>query len=73
MTRAQIIDQLQGLAYGVAVAAAVAVMPILQDADPDAFWTTAFWVGLGATAARSAGTAALTLLRVRIPGVSGGR
>ena len=73
MTRTQIIDQLQGLVYGAVVAVAVAVLPILRDADPESFWTTAFWLGLGATAARSAGTAILTLLGVRIPGVSSGK
>ena len=79
MTLTQIIDQVQGLVYGAAVAVGVAVLPILQDAlldleaNPDAFWTTAFWFGLGATAARSAGTAILTLLGVRIPGVSSGK
>jgi len=72
MTRAQMVDQVQGLVYGAVIATAVAVLPILQDADPESFWTAAFWVGLGATAARSAGTAVLTLLGVRIPGVSGG-
>jgi hypothetical protein len=73
MTRAQIADQAIGLLYGVGLAVVVAVATALATADPDDILKSAFWVATGSVAARSVGTAVLTFLGIKIPGISGGR
>jgi len=72
MTRGKIIDQVQGLVYGVAVSVLLAVATQITNAGDGELFTKAFLVGLALTAVRSGGTAVLTLLKVRVPGVSGG-
>lgn len=73
MTRAQIKDQAIGLAYGVAIAIAVAVGTALAQADPEEILMASFWVATASVAARSIGTAVLTVLGIKLPGVSGGK
>jgi len=67
------LDQLLGLAYGVGLAVIVAVATTVAQAEPDEILKSAFWVATGSVVARSVGTAILTFLGIKIPGVSGGK
>lgn len=73
MTPAQIKDQALGLAYGVGLAVIVSVATALAQAEPEEILKTAFWVATGSVVARSVGTAVLTFVGIKIPGVSGGK
>lgn len=73
MTFSQIKDQLLGLVYGVGIAVAVAVVTVVAQADNEEIYKTSFWVATGAVAIRSVGTALLTILGVKLPGISGGK
>lgn len=78
ITREKLVDQLTGLAFGVAVAVGLAVgievYSNVQGASDEALLSQTFWVNVGAgaivTGVRSAITALGTILGLNIRGVS---
>ena len=73
LTFAQVKDQLLGLAWGVGIAVVVAISTAVAQAEPEEIFRAAFWTATGAVVVRSIGTAILTVLGIRLPGISGGK
>jgi hypothetical protein len=68
----KIVDQLQGLAFGIAMAVIVVVVGEVAVATDAEIISRTFWITMAGTAARSAATAVATILGLTIPGVSSG-